>query len=74
MKVFTNKYPVLGMLTMKSDGTFDKNSINIEFCEGKVFKIIGISFDDIVLECEGRVVSVKSTVFSISFTETVLDI
>jgi hypothetical protein len=72
MKVFTNKYPVLGMLTINSDNTIDKSSINIEFEEGKVFKVLGIQFDDFILECEGKAVAIKADMFIAAFSETEL--
>jgi hypothetical protein len=74
MKVFTNKYPVIGMITMNADSTIDKESINVEFEEGKVFKVLGTIYDDFILECEGKVVAVRVYVFAIAFTETDLSI
>ena len=70
MKVFTNKYPVLDMVTMNNDGTIDKDEISIEFDEGKVFKVLGTAYDDFILECEGKVITVRSSVFAMAFTET----
>tara|TARA_R110000796_G_scaffold10347_1_gene34446 strand:- start:406 stop:630 length:225 start_codon:yes stop_codon:yes gene_type:complete len=74
MKVFTNKYPVLGLVTMNADCTIDKEGIKVEFKEGKVFKVLGTVYDDFILECEGKVVAVRAHVFAISFTETDLSI
>ncbi len=73
MKLFTNKYPILGMLTINKDNNVDKDSISIEFKEGKIFKMIGFCFDDLVLECEGKAIMVKASVFQLVFTETELD-
>lgn len=74
MKVFTNKYPVLGILTVNQDGMIDKESISVEFKEGKVFKVVGVYYDDFTLECEGKIIIVRSTVFTSAFTETDLSI
>lgn len=74
MKVFTNKYPVLGMVTLNREGMLDKGGINVEFKEGKVFKVLGIVCDDFILECEGKIIAVRASVFSVAFTETDLSI
>jgi len=74
MKVFTNKYPVLGMLTVNADSTIQKGKLTIEFDEGKVFKVVGFSFDDFALECEGKTILVRASVFAMAFTETDLTI
>ena len=74
MKVFTNKYPVLGMLTFSPDGYIEKESIIVEFDEGKVFKVVGINLDDLILESGGKTIAVRATVFAIAFTETELSI
>ena len=74
MKVFTNKYPILGMAVIDMDNTVDKESIEVQFEEGKVFKVVGVIFDDFILECDSRVVSIKATAFGLAFTETELAI
>jgi hypothetical protein len=74
MKVFTNKYPIIGLMSMNADNTIDKESINVEFEEGKVFKVLGTIYNDFILECGGKVVAVRATVFSVAFTETDLSI
>ena len=74
MKVFTNKYPILGMLTMGAGNTIDADKITVDFEEGKVFKVLGFNFDDVVLQCDKKTIAVKVSLFALGFTETELDI
>lgn len=74
MKLFTNKYPIFAMVNINIDGTIDKDAMPVEFKEGKVFKVLGVCFDDFILECEGKAVSIRSSLFAMAFTETELDL
>ncbi len=75
MKAFTNKYPILGGLILNEDDfSFDKSVVKVEFEEGRVFKVVGINFGSFILECDGRIVEIRAQLFSLSFTETDLDI
>ena len=74
MKVVTNKYPIFGTLMVNSDNSVKKESLTVLFEEGKVFKVLGVSFDDFILECEGRAITVRGTVFELAFTETNIEI
>ncbi|MBX2848910.1 MAG: hypothetical protein KTR16_11360 [Acidiferrobacterales bacterium] len=72
MKVFTNKYPIIGEILMGTNGECE--SIEVKFKEGKVFKMKGVHFDSFILECEGRTVVISPIAFQLSFTETDLNI
>lgn len=70
MKLYTNKFPVLGILTIDKDNLIDRDSVEIQFEEGKIFKVLGITYQDVVLECEGVAIYIQYALFAMAFTET----
>ena len=74
MKVFTNIYPILGPVAFQQDGSVDKDSTQVEYREGKVFKVAGVSSQDILLESEGKMILLTPEVFNTAFIETELSI
>ena len=74
MNLYTNKYPVTPMLTVKQDNTVDMEHTNFTIEAGKIFQIVGVSYQDIILLCEGTTIMVSGSIFNLAFTETTLDL
>ena len=73
MQVFTNKYPILNNENLAIPYDTSKDSrVEVLFRTGKVFKMIGVTIHDVVLECEGVMIVVSSHMFDLLFTETEL--
>lgn len=70
MKLYINKFPVLSVVSIIEDNIVDKRNTEIQFEEGKIFRVIGVSYQDVILECEGITIYMHCKLFAMAFTET----
>lgn len=70
MKVYTNKYPILDGFYEIEDCRPKKETIEPLIPEGKVFKVIAVVREEILLESEGKTFSFPLACFDAAFTDT----
>ena len=75
MKLYTNIYPLIKDSMMTGKGCFiEKDTIEILFDEGTVFKVIGFTEFGIIIETKGKAIIIRAELFKLSFKETEIDI
>jgi len=74
MKLYTNKFPITPeVLCIQPDGSLDREP-EIQFPEGKTFKVKCISQDVIVLENKEGIVAVRPEMLQVAFEETDVEV
>ena len=74
MKLYTNTYPIMkGYLCIQEDNTIRKEDLKVLFEAGKIFRVKCLDQQSVILECEGKIVSVSSHLFELGFKETEWD-
>ena len=70
MKVFVNKYPLVGNCIYPSpDGELPERALDKSIAIGKVWEIIGVSQMDVIVAHNNFHMVVNSEIFKLTFTE-----
>ena len=75
MKLYTNKFPISkGFTPVQHDNTSLEEEVEILFPEGKVFKVLCMNANDVLLTCEGKVIPVVPNMLQVGFEETEINV
>jgi len=71
MKLYTNKFPISkGFTPVQHDNTVLEEDVEMLFPEGKVFKVLCMNAQEVLLTCEGKVIPVVPSMLQVGFEET----